>query len=245
MARILVLRSGGDHDSEAIADDQTDVLRTHHIVARFEGVDVVRSFEPTPDSILVISSPSTVRLLRSVGEDALFTLGFELLIAAGESTAAMMVGAGAPEERVIVPTKPGAPGILESLPMDLSGKSVLWPRGADADGAPLHELRRRGAQVLAPLVYEKRRTAIENSAALDWYVEGLYAAVVVSSVAALDAFNDALRASGRPEAPPVRWGVLGPETAKALVARGLPEPLVASSPRFTDLIQQLRSEIPS
>ena len=245
MTRILVLRSGGDHESDAISDEQTDVLRTHQIVARFEGVDDLRFFEGTPDSILVVSSPTTVRLLRALGEDAVFTLPFAMQIAAGEQTAELMMSAGVPAEQLVVPTKPGAAGILASLPPDLSGKSVLWPRGADADAAPLHELRRRGALVAAPVIYEKRRTPIERSASLDWYVEGLYGAVVVSSLAALDAFQDALRASGRPEAPPVRWGVLGSETAKGVVARGLPEPLVASSARLAALIQEIRSELPS
>jgi uroporphyrinogen-III synthase len=245
VARILVLRSGGDHESDAISDDQTDILRTHQIVGRFEGVDEVRGFDANPDSILVVSSPTTVRLLRSLGEDALFALPFGIQIAAGASTASMMVGAGAPEERVIVPARPGASGILASLPEDLTGKNVLWPRGADADAAPLQELRRRGAKVVAPVIYEKRRAAIERSASLDWYVEGLYQAVVVSSLAALDAFQDALRASGRPEAPPVRWGVLGSETAKGVVARGLPQPLVATRASIGALIQELRSEQPS
>ena len=248
MTRILVLRSGGDPEADDIANiapDQTDILRTHQIVPRFEGIDELRAVDGTADSILVVSSPTTVRLLRSLGEDALFTLPFGMQIAAGQQTASMMVGAGAPSERVVVPPSPGAVGILASLPPDLAGKTVVWPRGADADAAPVQELRRRGAHVSAPVIYEKRRAPIEGSAALDWYVEGLYGAVIVSSLAALDAFQDALRASGRPDAPPVRWGVLGSETAKGVVSRGLPQPLVATSATLAALIQELRSELPS
>jgi uroporphyrinogen-III synthase len=63
----------------------------------------------------------------------------------------------------------------------------------------------------------------------------------VGSMSALDVF---LGAVGHPPAPlpQVRWGVLGPETARALEARGLPRPVVPPRPRLTDLIAVLRSE---
>lgn len=239
--RILVLRSSGERESDPTEGDDLHLLVTHRLVVRLSGVDEVRLFEIHPGDSLVISSPSAVRLLHSLGEAALFSLPFANQIASGEETARAMERAGAPPGRVTVPPLPGAAGILHAFPPEMKGSRVLWPRGSDADGAPLRELMRREAEVIAPVIYEKRREPIEESEEIELFTRGIYSAVAVSSLAAFDAFQDALRAFGR-VAPSVRWGVLGPETARGMAARGFPLALVASAPRLADLISELQNE---
>ena len=53
-----------------------------------------------------------------------------------------------------------------------------------------------------------------------------------------------LAALGPPGAPIpiVRWGVLGPETAKAVTARGLPSPSIPAHARIPELLDLLRKE---
>ena len=63
-----------------------------------------------------------------------------------------------------------------------------------------------------------------------------YDALAIGSLAALDVFLDALGADGPEDLPPVRFGVVGPETARLLVKRGFPEPVVPKRPLLTDLI---------
>jgi uroporphyrinogen-III synthase len=146
---------------------------------------------------------------------------------------------------VVVPDIPGAAGILHFLSkIPLHGARILWPRGSDAADEPLEQLRTLGALVTAPVVYEKRpRILAPGDPALLAFLDGEVPAVAVGSLAALDVLLGAVRASGRP-LPPVIWGVLGPETARAFGARGLAAPLVPKRPRLGDLIDLLRENLP-
>jgi uroporphyrinogen-III synthase len=135
-----------------------------------------------------------------------------------------------------VPAIPGAAGILAELPVSLDGARILWPRASDADTAPLAELVRRGAQVAAPVVYEKRPRRPEPEI-LARLLSGKFDAIAVSSLAALDALVVALE--GVP-LPPVIWGAIGPESARQLIARGLPRPVVPLNPTIAELVEALR-----
>ena len=72
------------------------------------------------------------------------------------------------------------------------------------------------------------------------FLSGRYTAVGVASIASLDVLLASVE--DRP-LPPVRWGTIGPDSAKAFRERGLPEPLVPARARLPDLIELLRSEI--
>ena len=80
-----------------------------------------------------------------------------------------------------------------------------------------------------------------NPSILADFRAGRFAAVAVGSTAGLDVL---LAALGPPAAPPpnVRWGVLGPETAKAVTARGLPAPSIPAHARLSELLDLLRKE---
>ncbi len=113
---------------------------------------------------------------------------------------------------------------------------------------PLEELSSLGARVVAPVVYEKRVRPVSSYSALERealsaFQGGAFEAVAVGSLAALDGFLQALGSPAPATLPPVRWGVLGPETARAAEARGFPQPAVPARARFADLIEELRKEM--
>jgi uroporphyrinogen-III synthase len=184
------------------------------------------------------------------------------VIAVGEETARAVRRARSPSRSsassravsapsVLVPPIPGAAGVLHLLrksPGSLSGLRLLWPRGSDADVAPVEELRGLGANVVAPVVYQKRPRSLavlsrEEGSVLSDFRRGGFGAVAAGSMAALEAFLSWLGNPAPAALPPVRWGVLGPETARAVSARGLPSPAVPARARFVDLIDLLRKEL--
>jgi uroporphyrinogen-III synthase len=140
----------------------------------------------------------------------------------------------------VSPAPPGAVGILAELARRGEGGRLFWPRGSDADDAPVVELAARGFDVTAPVVYVKEALRSLDPGPLAAFRAGDYGALAVGSLAALDVFLDALGADGAADLPPVRFGVVGPETARLLVARGFPEPVVPKRPLLTDLIALLK-----
>ncbi len=244
MHRILVLRSGGtDLPAEAAAHDVT-LLTTHEIVPVKGGIAEALAFD-AHGARLVVSSRVTVKILGTGFLEREFTE----VIAVGEETARELQRIGVQD--VVIPSTPGASGVLhllgESLG-DLSGLRILWPRGSDADLAPVEELRGLGASVVVPVVYEKRPRSLaalsrEEGSVLSDFRSGGFGAVAVGSMATLEAFLSWLGNPAPAALPPVRWGVLGPETARAVAARGLPSPAVPARARFADLIDLLRKEL--
>jgi uroporphyrinogen-III synthase len=230
MRRVLLLRPGGDPIPGA------DLLVTHRIVPVPGAIAVTRSFEG-PGAILVVSSRVTVDILREAGA-AEALRSFRLVLTAGAATAKALeeVGVAAP----VTPVPPGAVGILAELERRGEGGRLLWPRGSDADDAPVDELRGRGFDVTAPVVYVKKPLPSLDGDVLRAFRAGEFDALAIGSLSALDVFLDALGASGPADIPPVRFGVVGPETARLLVARGFPEPAVPKRPLLTDLIALLK-----
>jgi len=266
MRRILVLRSGGaDLPPEASGPDVA-LLTTHEIVPAPAGIAETLAFDPR-GARLVVSSRVAVEMLsggeRLLGSRAsasgrdvaaarstgFFEGEFTEVLAVGEETARELQRAGV--RNVVVPDTPGAAGVLQLLgesPGGLSVMRILWPRGSDADLDPVNALRGLGASVSAPVVYEKRARPLSSFSPgereiLAAFQNGLFGAVAVGSLAALDGFLRALGSPAPGRLAPVRWGVLGPETARAFAARGLPAPAVPARARFADLINLLRKEL--
>jgi uroporphyrinogen-III synthase len=266
MIRILVLRSGGaDLPAEAAGPDVA-LLTTHEIAPVETGIAEALAFD-VRGARLVVSSKVTVKILlagkRTLGSGTsasggggaaatrtdFFERGFIEVIAVGEETARELQRAGM--RNVVVPGTPGAAGVLHLLretPGGLFSARILWPRGSDADTGPLEELSSLGAFVAAPVVYEKRARPLSSFSSsereiLSDFQSGGFGAVAVGSLAALDGFLQALGSPAPATLPPVRWGVLGPETARAVSARGFPPPAVPARARFADLIEQLRKEM--
>lgn len=230
MRRVLLLRPSGG------AVPGADLLVTHRVVAAPFGIAATRRYDPA-GAVLVVSSRVTVDVLGAAG--AAGTLpAFRLVLTAGAGTSGALEEAGV--RAVVTPTPPGAVGILAELARRAESGRLLWPRGSDADDAPLAELSARGFDVTAPVVYVKEALPALDGDLLRAFRDGAYGALAIGSLAALDVFLEALGASGPDDLPPVRFGVVGPETARLLVARGFPAPLVPNRPLLTDLIALLK-----
>ncbi|MDL2718787.1 MAG: uroporphyrinogen-III synthase [Acidobacteriota bacterium] len=235
--RILLLRSSAAGSEDATPGDVT-VLHTHAVAPRPEGIAEALAFDAR-DATLVVSSKETIRFLLP-----LFRAPFERIIAVGEGTGELLrrVAAGPP----VVPEVPGAAGVLQLLRKSsaAAGMRILWPHGSDASSEPFEEIRKLGISLAAPVVYEKKALSSSelNPSILADFRAGRFAAVAVGSTAGLDALLAALDVPAA-SLPPLRWGVLGPETAKAVTNRGLPQPLVSAHARLTELFDLLRKEI--
>ncbi|HSB64800.1 MAG TPA: uroporphyrinogen-III synthase [Thermoanaerobaculia bacterium] len=267
MTRILLLRSGSPASDDALPGDVT-VLYTHSVVPRPEGVAEALAFDAR-GATLVVSSKETVTYLLplfrapfvemvAVGEGTgdllrrVKTGGSGGFLRKADSKGAgasrpggESKGGGEAAWSIVVPEVPGAAGVVHFL-RESSAPSllrVLWPHGSDAAPEPLEEIRALGIQLVAPVVYEKRALSPSelNPSILADFHAGRFAAVAVGSTAGLDVL---LAALGSPATPPpnVRWGVLGPETAKALAARGLPPPSIPAHARLSELLDLLRKE---
>ena len=252
--RILLLRSGSaGPEEEAPAPDVTP-LQTHAIEPVPAGIVEALAFDAA-GATLVVSSKVTARVLLP-----LFPLRFALVIAVGEGTEDLLrkvnageggagrlgdpsTCSGAAETQIVVPATPGAAGVIHFLresPAALPSR-ILWPHGSDAASEPLEEIRSLGFSLVAPVVYSKRALSpaeLDQSVLAD-FAAGRFAAVAVGSTAALNVLLAAV-----PSPPFVKWGVLGPGTAKALVARKLPAPIVPPRARLADLLDLLRKETP-
>lgn len=230
MRRVLLLRPGGEPVPGA------DLLITHQIVPAPFGIAATRTFDPE-GAILVVSSCATVDVLADAkAAEPLRSFRLVLTAGAGTTNALEKVGVGA----CVTPVPPGAVGILAELARRQESGRLLWPRGSDADDAPVEELLARGFDVTAPVVYTKKPLPALDADLLAAFRTGTYDALAIGSLAALDVFLDALGADGPADLPPLRFGVVGPETARLLVARGFPEPAVPRRPLLTDLIALLK-----
>lgn len=235
--RILLLRSSAAGTEDATPGDVT-VLHTHAVALRPEGIGEALAFDAR-GATLVVSSKETIRFLLP-----LFRAPFARMLAVGESTGDLLrrVAAGPP----VVPEVPGAAGVIDLLRKSsaAAGMRILWPHGSDAAPEPFEEILALGFRLSAPVVYEKKPLSPSelNPSILSDFRAGRFAAVAVGSTAGLDSLLAALNVPAA-SLPPLRWGVLGPETAKAVTARGLPPPLVPAHARLTELLDLLRKEI--
>jgi uroporphyrinogen-III synthase len=251
--RILLLRSGAVGSEDAQPMDVT-VLHTHRIDPRPEGVAEALAFE-AEGGTLVVSSKETIRFLLP-----LFRAPFARMLAVGEgtgeflrrvitggsgarSTGAASNGGSSP---IVVPEIPGAAGVVLFFKGSPSceGTRILWPHGSDAAPDAFGEIRSLGAELVAPVVYEKHPFAFDelNPSILSDFCAGRFSAVAVGSIAGLDVLLAAVRARGV-AIPNVRWGALGAASAAAVTARGLSDPLVPEHARLADLLELLRKEI--
>lgn len=250
--RILLLRSGSPAPEDAALASDVTVLHTHTVEPRPEGVAEALAFDPV-GATLVVSSKETVRVLLPLSP-----LRFARVVAVGEGTGDLLrkvktgerpggtpgvpsTYSGAGKTQIVVPATPGAAGVIDLLRKSSEAFSprILWPHGSDAASEPLEEIRSLGFSLSSPVVYSKRAllpSELDRAVVAD-FAAGRFGSVAVGSTAGLDVLLSAV-----PSPPPVRWGVLGPETAKAVAARNLPAPVVPPRARLSDLLDLLRKE---
>jgi uroporphyrinogen-III synthase len=250
--RILLLRSGSAGPEDAFAAPDVTILHTHAVEPRPEGVAEALAFDAA-GAALVVSSKETIRVLPP-----LFPLRFSRVIAVGEGTADLLrrvntgerpgftsaetsTYSGALGPQIVVPDVPGAAGVLHLLRRSSAAfpSHLLWPHGSDAASEPFEEIRSLGCFLSSPVVYSKRALLPSelDPSVVAAFAAGRFAAVAVGSTGGLDALLAAV-----PAPPHVKWGVLGPETAKAVSARRLPAPVVPPRARLSDLLDLLRKE---
>ncbi len=238
MNRILLIRAtSGDGET---TPEGADVLATHEIGPVHTGIqNAVEA--ATHCNILAITSPTAVKILKEAGADAVFSAAYDLVLVAGGATAELLIETGV--SKVVVPGVPGARGIIDYLASHAGPLRILWPRGPDAATEPFYELMARGATLSDPVIYEKIPRKPLPHEILERLTSGGYWAVAIASLAALDAALSYLGVDGK-MLPVKRWGAVGPATARELVNRGWPEPIVPARPRITDLIECLREDHP-
>ncbi|MFI5197469.1 MAG: uroporphyrinogen-III synthase [Thermoanaerobaculia bacterium] len=236
--RILLVRSGGAGSEDALPSDVT-VLYTHTVDPRPEGIAEALAFDAR-GATLVISSKETINYLLP-----LFRAPFAQMLAVGQGTGNLLGKVNSGGTPVVVPEVPGAAGVIHFLSNSSmpSLMRILWPHGSDAAPEPLEQVRALGIQLVAPVVYEKRPLSSSelNPSIIADFRAGRFGAVAVGSTAGLDVLLAALGPPAVPR-PNVRWGALGPETAKAVTARGLPPPSIPVHARLAELLDLLRKE---
>ena len=232
--RILLLRSGIEEGAEA-PPEGVDVLLTHEVVPAPVGIAAAIAFDPTGATV-VVTSRSTILVLERARPG--FFGRFERGLAAGFATARELSAAGAPA--VELGSEPGAAGLVPLL-RGLAAP-LLWPHGSDADPEPFEPLVESSARWAAPVVYEKRPLSRPDPALVGAFLDGRYAGVAVSSLSALEVLLAAVREAGRP-LPQVRWGAIGPGTARAFSRLDLPAPVVPPRARLNDLIDAVAASV--
>jgi uroporphyrinogen-III synthase len=131
-----------------------------------------------------------------------------------------------------------AAGLLRALPERLDGEFLFWPRGSDADPALAEELRARGADVLAPVVYRKEALALP--AELPEEIRGGgFGAFAATSPRAADWLFENLDRPERERIAALPAAVLGEATARTLRARGCPRVEPSREATFQGLADRL------
>ena len=233
-ARILLLRSGIEEGAEAPSAG-VDVLLTHEVVPAPGGIAEAIAFDPDGAAV-VVTSRSAILVLEAARPG--FFARFSHAYAAGMSTARALSRAGAPA--VEVGSEPGAAGLVPLLAA--RSAPLLWPHGSDADPEPFEPLAAGRPRWASPVVYEKLPSARPDPILIGAFLDGRYAGVAASSLAALDVLLAAVRESGR-TLPQVRWGAIGPGTARAFASRNLSAPVVPARARIGDLIEAVMRDV--
>jgi uroporphyrinogen-III synthase len=134
----------------------------------------------------------------------------------------------------VPPASPSAGALLADLPARLEGEFIFWPRGDDSEPALADELRRRGAEVYAPVVY--RKVPLEFPADLAAGVRtGEFAAFACTSGAAARWLYANLDPAERTILNLLPSAVLGPATEMELRSLGAERITVSPEATFESL----------
>lgn len=130
------------------------------------------------------------------------------------------------------------------------GDRVIWPRGDRADPSVVHPVRRRGVQVVSPVVYETRLRSDMAAALAPALQAGVVDALTFASPSAVEAFVQGLGAALLsdvldPAEPAVPRGkrplvvCIGPRTEERARRLGLPVDRVAAESTAAGLVKAL------
>ena len=185
-----------------------------------------------PVARVVFTSRNAVEALRPEDLDA---FPGARIHAVGEATLEALRQRGRAGE---IPEVASAAGLLRALPARLDGERVFWPRGEDADLAFADELRRRGAEVEAPVVY--RKVELPFPEGLESEIrERRYSAFACTSGAAASWLFGNLEPEAASALRSVPAAVLGEKTAEALRRLGAANIVPSEEASFGKLAKSL------
>jgi uroporphyrinogen-III synthase len=159
------------------------------------------------------------------------------IYAVGEATRDALRRAG---REVEAPVPGSAAALLETLPPDLKGQFIFWPRGEDADLAFFEALKRRGAEVYAPSVYRKQPLLFPDDLGVELRARR-YSAFSCTSPAAAAWLYSNLDPSEKRIVNGLPAAALGEKSAAELARQGAARVVVAPRATFGSLADTLIS----
>ncbi|MBN1759036.1 MAG: uroporphyrinogen-III C-methyltransferase [Chitinispirillaceae bacterium] len=236
--RVAVLRT--NEQSEELTDALTERGATVvpcpiiRIVPRKREIKRITLRFLRPFTMVLLTSPNGAGLfmesLMTNGGDARALAG-KKVYALGTGTAAVLLKSGIRVDAL--PEHFVAEGVLELLPADLSGETILIPRASVAREVLPETLRKRGASVTVLPVYD----TVKNDTGSYTFSDGDY--VLFTSSSTVDYFYD----------DPIRRSLsivpvcIGPITANTLRRYYRKKAAIADNATIPELIQALEMEV--
>jgi uroporphyrinogen III methyltransferase/synthase len=191
---------------------------------------------------IVFTSANAVRFtaLRAAQRGLALDTGAARVVCVGPATAEAALEAGLPVHRA-PPARFDAEAVLEQLLSDESvrGQRFLVPRSDLARDTLPDGLRAAGAQVDAVVAYRNVAAEVDGAWLRGQLVDGGLDALTFASPSAAQRFCALLDSRSREAAARSVVAAIGPVTARALAAAGLPAQVVARSATASGLVAEL------
>ncbi|HXX65428.1 MAG TPA: uroporphyrinogen-III synthase [Bacteroidota bacterium] len=160
-------------------------------------------------------------------------------VAIGQSTARAVEERGIPVQ--LVPEKYSGASLAEALGSSLSGKRVLLPRGNRAHETVADALRDSGATVVAVVVYATEKPGgLPGESLVHRVLSGEFDVVTFASPSATEGFRSLFSPQDLSAVPDhAKIAVIGPTTADAVLACGLPVDIIAHDSTARGLVQAI------
>ena len=194
--------------------------------------------------LVLLTSANAARALAARASEAATDLGRVRgrVVAVGAATAEAALAAGMPVERVST-AGPHAAAMLETLRErgDLAGQRVLLPRAERGREILGRGLADAGARVDEVVVYRTEPVPFEGAAVRSEIAAGSFDALTFASPSAVRNFAVGIGVEGIDllQRADIAIAAIGPVTAEACRAAGLPAPLVAERPDADALVSLL------
>ena len=146
-------------------------------------------------------------------------------------------------EPAIVPKEFRAEGLLEAMPADLTGLSILFPRAEVAREMLPVELRRRGARVDVRIVYRTVKTDVQSNAFQKTISTEHIDCVVFTSPSAVRNLAESIEQPITEALKSVTIAAIGPVTADAAKQLGLTVAIIPAESTIDSLILAVEQAI--
>jgi len=166
-------------------------------------------------------------------------LAVPVTVAIGQSTARAIEERGIPVR--LVPEKYSGASLAEALGSSLSGKRVLLPRGNRAHDTVPDALRDSGATVVTTVVYATEKPGgLPAESLVRRVLSGEFDVLTFASPSAAEGFRSLFSPQDLSAVPEhAKIAVIGPTTADAVGACGLPVDIIARESTARGLVQAI------